>query len=205
MYLTNRTALTLLGLFLLGSLGQTVMADTVPFFGTRQESLPAPAVAGGCSTGLQLDINQTIGFSVGSSNLGSFQNFGSACLNFPFPVQIHDGDFTFLFQNGDTLSGTWSGQALRTITPQGRVLTQNDTYIVTGGTGRFFNATGGFTETGGGLSTGTSAVTNFSFRGTLTAPGLIETPEPATLALLSTGLFGLATCWRHRHAKNPAH
>lgn len=196
MHRKNWIALTLLGLLILGFDVQAVVAGTFSFFGTRQEYLPAPLTADSCSVGLELHQNQTDGYSIGTSNFGSFQTFGSACLNFPFPLTIHDGVFTFDFEDGDTLSGTWSGTSSRVITPAGRTLTTMDSYIITGGTGEFADAIGSFTDSGGGTSTGVTAVQNFTFDGTVTAPGL--TPEPDTLVLLSTGLLGVALELRRR-------
>lgn len=198
MHFSNRVALILLGLFILGFGGQTVMADTVAFFGTRSEFLPAPLAQDSCSVGMELHQNQTDGFSIGTSNFGSFETSGSACLDFPFPLNIHDGVFTFLFEDGDTLSGTWSGTSSRVISPAGRVLTTNDSYIVTGGTGKFDGAIGSFSDSGGGTSTGVAATQNFTFEGTITAPGLVAVPEPGTVGLLSTGAIGLVLKFRRR-------
>jgi PEP-CTERM motif len=84
------------------------------------------------------------------------------------------------------------------IIPGGRFLTTSDSYIVTGGTGQFAGATGSFADSGGGTSTGTAAIQDYTFSGTLTAPGLIAAPEPGTLALFSTGAVGLALRLRRR-------
>jgi PEP-CTERM motif len=198
MHLSNRVALILLGLFILGFGGQTVMADTVAFFGTRAEYLPAPLTQGSCITGMELHQEQTDGYSIGTSNFGSFETFGSACLNFPFPLVIHDGVFTFVFEDGDTLSGTWSGTSSRVISPAGRVLTTSDSYVVTGGTGKFDGAIGSFSDSGGGTSTGVTATQYYTFEGTISAPGLVAVPEPGTVGLLSTGAIGMMLKFRRR-------
>jgi hypothetical protein len=194
MHLLSRISVTLTGLFIFGLGGQTVvMADTVSFVGSRVESLPAPTVTGRCTApALMLVISPDIGLTGGTSNLGAFTAEGSACLTFPFPVPIEDGIFTFMFEDGDTLFGTFSGEGMRVITPEGRFISNTQTYVVTGGTGDFAGATGGFFEIGKGMSTGVSAVTNYTFEGTITAPGLVAVPEPGTLVLLSTSLLGMA-------------
>ena len=68
------------------------------------------------------------------------------------------GDATFTAANGDTLTTTGDGQATPTTTPG--VLSIVEVYTITGGTGRFADATGAFTlknivTQATGVSTGT--------------------------------------------------
>jgi PEP-CTERM motif len=183
-------------------------ADTVPFNGTRYENQPAASPGGPCSPVPTLSVNNVIGIATGTSNLGGFTVNESGCLHTPFPATLTDGLFTWTFTDGDTLDGTWSGYDTRVNVPiaqcsgnQGtssicHLETINETYLVTGGTGGFLDATGTIVETGIGLSNGVFSVNTFSFSGSLTGPDLVATPEPGTLALAGTGLMWAALRFR---------
>jgi hypothetical protein len=80
-------------------------------------------------------------------------------------TRIGTGTFVFTAANGDTVFGTISGQA--TFTPP-NVLTIEEKAIITGGTGRFAEATGTFTATR--LKNTVTNVTTASFMGTISAP-----------------------------------
>jgi hypothetical protein len=177
-------------------------ADTLPMTGARYESLPAAAASGRCYPGAAtLYVNNDMGIATGTSNFGDFLPDMSACLNVPFPAPITDGIFTWTFDDGDTLDGTWSGLDTRVNLPGGgHLLTINESYVVTGGTGAFLDATGDIDETGSAISTGTSAIANYTFEGTITAPDLIATPEPDSLVLLGTGLL-IATMATYVHRR----
>ena len=165
-------------------------ADTISFYGTRHEEQPAAPPGGACGATIPtLIANPTQGIEIGSSNLGAFAANEVSCLHTPFPAEITDGVFTFIFVDGDALTGLFDGYATRVTTPAGRQLTIHQSYLVTGGTGLFAGATGSFEELGTGLSTGTFAVTDYSFTGELTGPLLASTPEPQSLALVGTGLL----------------
>jgi hypothetical protein len=168
-------------------------ADTVAFSGSRYEEAPAASPGGRCAPALTLIINSSVGTATGNSNLGAFTADENACFIAPFPISITDGVFTFTFDDGDTLTGTFSGVATRVNIPTGgHILTIDQEYIITGGTGSFTDAIGNIVETGTGMSTGVFAINNYTFEGTITAPGLSEVPEPSTLALLGTGILGAA-------------
>ena len=59
-------------------------------------------------------------------------------------TRVATGAFEFVAANGDTVFGTLTGQS--TLTAPG-VLTIEETFTITGGTGRFADATGSFTGT----------------------------------------------------------
>jgi PEP-CTERM motif len=194
MRLLHKIKIILPSLFLL-SIGTltSARADTVAFIGSRFEEAPAAGAGGRCAPTLTLIINSSVGTATGTSNLGTFTADENACFIVPFPVSIADGIFTFTFDDGGTLTGTFSGIATRVNLPDGgHLLNINQDYIITGGTGSFFDATGNIAETGTGMSTGIFAFNNYTFEGTITAPGLSEVPEPSTLALISTGILGAA-------------
>jgi hypothetical protein len=77
------------------------------------------------------------------------------------------GSYRFTAANGDTLTADFSGQATPTATPG--VLHIVETATITGGTGRFAGATGGFTVER--LFDSVAGTTTGSFDGTISSPG----------------------------------
>jgi hypothetical protein len=77
------------------------------------------------------------------------------------------GTYQFVAANGDTLTASFSGKAMPTSTAG--VLSIMETAIITGGTGRFAGATGGFTCVR--LFNTVAGTTAGSFNGTISAPG----------------------------------
>lgn len=156
------------------SAGGPLFADTISatysFTGSAQNEivadgfLSADGVASGSLNGLDgvaFDTHNHI-------NLTTLQNFGSFTMIFP------DGDTAFgnLFEDDTNVSlATSSGPFTQTLT-------------FTGGSGAFVDAFG--TLTGGGFIYPTSYTT--SGAGTLTAPGLVASPEPGSGVLLLLGL-----------------
>ena len=73
----------------------------------------------------------------------------------------------------------------------------SETITITGGTGTFSGATGFATPNTVGIAPSGNPSPNYfgtletSGSGQITAPGLMATPEPTTLAFLGTGLIGL--------------
>ncbi|MDB5424486.1 MAG: hypothetical protein JWQ29_1902 [Phenylobacterium sp.] len=169
-------------------------AATVMFSGT-QSNTNAPGVAGGRCAGFTVSIaNAGPFFSTGASNFGSFTTSQSHCLDSPPPiaagsdaVPYHDGLFTYAFADGDTLFGAYAG----TLTNSGvtGLINNLQTFSITGGSGRFAGATGGFLGTGTiTFGPGSPPLSRLAFSGEINAPAI---PEPATWALLIVG-FGFA-------------
>ena len=77
------------------------------------------------------------------------------------------GTFVLTAANGDTVTGTVIGQAV--LPPVNGVLSINETWTITGGTGRFGGATGIFTMVR--LKTRALTQTTGSFKGTISSPG----------------------------------
>ncbi len=168
MYLRN--ASVALGLAL-AWYGSAAGASTLPFSGTIHNVTPPGAPGGRCGPPPVLTLVFTPETTTGTSNIGDFAITASHCVT-PTPPVINygDGQFSWAFENGDVLEGTYSG----TVTIVFGQPAQNvQDYVVTGGTGRFAGAAGSFQHVGtfvfgpGGVTTGES-----TFRGTLClAPG----------------------------------
>lgn len=148
------------------TLSGTAGASVQPFSGTFQ-NVTAPAAPGGrCGPPPVLTLVMTPATTTGTSNLGDFSITASHCVT-PTPPVTHYGDglFSWAFEHGGVLEGTYTGTL--TLTPGQPVRTVQD-YVVTGGTGRFTGARGKFQHIGtfvfgaGGVTTGQA-----TFRGTL--------------------------------------
>jgi hypothetical protein len=101
---------------------------------------------------------------------GNATHLGRFTVDFPHCVNFDNGfgsgTFVLTAANGDTVTGTVIGQAV--LPPANGVLSINETWAITGGTGRFGGATGIFTMAR--LNTGPDATTG-SFEGTISSPG----------------------------------
>lgn len=120
-----------------------VASDQVPFKGTVSGQIPVdlgPPVpgTGGCV------FNFFVSNSGNASHLGHFTGTSN------FMPNLCDGSYTGTFHwiaaNGDSISGPFFGQLIPTTSPG--VFDNNETAIITGGTGRFDGATGMFTLRG---------------------------------------------------------
>jgi hypothetical protein len=176
--------------------GSAAEAGTVTFTGSRMNvDAPGPAAAR-CGSRTTANIrpgpNST---SQGFSNLGNFVPILSHCIQLPLgastPFDL--GEFSFDFGGGNVLLGTYSG-VVNFASPG--VFNINQTHIVTGGLGKFLNATGTFDSAGQLTFPGGRPTVAKMFSGTISAPGI---PEPASWALMIAG-FGLAGAAIRRRA-----
>ena len=137
--------------FAAGLSSPAVAKDLVPFRGSLQLTETA--------------VGQPPILSVHSSGGGEATHLGRFTATFVFQVDVTTstalGSFILIAANGDSVFGTFSGHATGT----GRFASVVETATITGGTGRFADATGSFTieralDHATGLSSG-------SFNGTI--------------------------------------
>jgi len=172
---------------------------SLPFTGSFANT-NAPGASGGRCAALTVSIRNSAPFSaVGTSNFGSFSSNQSHCLDGPPPIApgsaerpYYNGLFAYSFASGDTLIGTYTG----VLTNAGAFgLVDNvQTFLVTGGTGLFANATGSFLGTGQlRFAEGPPSATLTISRGAIT---LGAVPEPATWGMMILGFGAMGATYR---------
>ena len=169
-------------------------AGTLAFTGTFLNTNP-PAAPGGRCAGLTVTIgNFGPYYATGTSNLGSFTSVQSHCLDAGPPIAIgapdtpyYAGLFTYSFASGATLFGTYTG--LLSNGGANGIIDNVQNFTVTGGTGRFANASGTFLGTGNIFFTGGPPSATLTI-----SEAAIAVPEPATWGLMIAGFMvaGLA-------------
>jgi len=117
-----------------------IAGSQVPFNGSVSGQIPSdlgPPVPGTGGCVFDFFVNN----SGIATELGAFTGYAE------FKPNLCDGSYTGTFHwiaaNGDAISGPFFGQLIPTATPG--VFDNNETAIVTGGSGRFTGATGMFT------------------------------------------------------------
>jgi hypothetical protein len=132
---------------------QAAADDLLPMKGTESGTFQ---LLGPCETGgLVLEVNGS-GHSI---QLGQYDGRYRECLD-PATGAVTNGTFTLTSADGDKVFGTYSGQAVPTDDPT--VVHYEDPGVITGGTGRFADASGVLTTSGlANLATG-------EYSGTLT-------------------------------------
>lgn len=172
-------------------------AGIVAFSGALFNNNPPPAPSAACSAGtvlLQFDPSNST--QNNTSNLGSFGNSQSHCIGgFPFATWT-GGSFSWAFAQGDTLFGTTSGDFTPTAPGLFNVLS---TYVATGGTGRFRNASGSLFGTGVIDARFPPTTATVTVSGNLVLPAV---PEPTSWALLITGFAAVGVMSR-RQRRSP--
>ena len=161
-------------------------AATIAFSGTFTNTNPPASPTGRCAPAAStVSIAPGLGTNAGTSNFGSFTATNSHCIVLPLPAPYTDGLFSYAFDAGDVLRGTYSGALSTTVTPGTFANLQN--FVVTGGTGRFAGASGSFTGTGNVVFGSGPPSAFVTLSGLVNAPAV---PEPASWALFVTG-FGI--------------
>ena len=140
-----------------GLTGPAAAQEQVPFLG----SLDGAATV----TGVPPIVSVLVTAKGNATQLGQF------ALAIPHTVDLRTmtatGSYQFTAANGDRLIATFKGQGKTTPTPG--VIAIVETASITGGTGRFTGATGGFTCQR--LFNRVTGRTTGSFQGTISAPG----------------------------------
>jgi hypothetical protein len=170
-------------------------AATIAFSGSYAHQNAPAALDGRCAPAARtVTFGPAVASASGSSNIGSFAPRGSHCINPPLPTGYTDGLFSFDFGAGDLLTGTYAGTLSTTTDPQAFANIQD--YLVTGGTGRFTGATGGFR----GLGTVTFApgVLPTSVQTLSGAISVAAIPEPASWAMMIVGFGAIGASLRRR-------
>jgi hypothetical protein len=145
-------------LIVLGLAGPAAAGDQVPFKGTVE----------GRVTRTLLDppfVFDRFDSTGNATQLGEFDLVVGVIVNLSTRTAI--GTYEFIAANGDTLTAQGTGHGMPTATPGVVLLT--GTAIITGGTGRFEGASGGFTVKQL-LDSGTLTTIGV-FDGTVSAPG----------------------------------
>ena len=142
---------TLVGLLLLGALAlpmQATAGDAVLLKGSEAGTFQ---LLGPCETGgILLEVTGT----GRSTYLGTYESRYLECFD-PATGAVTNGSFTLRTANGDTLFGTYGGQAVPTGDSS---VAYDDPGVITGGTGRFAGATG-TVDTSGVANLATGAYT----------------------------------------------
>src|SRR5262245_25655210 len=151
----------LTALAVLGLAGPGAAAEPLPFKGTGEgmrtsfTPLTPPFFAA------EVVITGT------ATHLGQYELVLDAIVAVNDPVRTSIGTFQFVAANGDTLTGEFTGTSTPTATPGVNEIVE--TAIITGGTGRFAGATGGFTVER--LFDTATLLTIGAFEGTISATG----------------------------------
>lgn len=182
-------------------------AALLDFTGTR-ENVTRPPVPGAGRCGPEFFRTVTIEpgnlSSTGTSNFGAFTASMSHCEpTSTLPTDVVDGILRFDFEAGDSLFGTYTGQI--TASDTAGLFNVAHTFLITGGSGRFLDATGTINALGTlrpGLIGGAPAGTYMgALNGMLDLPAV---PEPATWASMVAGFGLLGGALRTRRSRRTA-
>jgi hypothetical protein len=178
-------------------------AATFVFSGSRANVDAAGAAATRCGTRSTTNVRHDppTATSTGLSNFGAFTPTLSHCIQLPpsttGPTAFDLGEFSFEFESGDTLFGTYSGN----LSPAGPGLfSVAQTHIVGGGTGLFLGATGSFDSSGLLSFLSGRPTVEQTFAGEL---NLSAVPEPSTWAMMLLGFGAVGWSMRRRSYGRP--
>lgn len=170
----------------------SAFAQTVTISGTRQNTNALnPPGSGRCSPPYfnTVDISPSNGSSTGSiTAVGTFSSTQSHCIVTAPPTSIVNGQVTYNFTAGDSITGTYTGNVATTSTPGTFAATEN--LVITGGTGRFAGASGTITETGPLQFVNGNGVFSGTVNGSLTATATTTTGTYATAFGQATAALG---------------
>jgi hypothetical protein len=153
----SAASLGLAVLAVLGLTGPLAAVQQVPFLG-RLDGV-------GTITGGPPIVSVLVNATGNATQLGQFTLAIPHTVNLTTRTAV--GSYQFVAANGDRLVATFSGRSMPTATPG--VITIVETATITGGTGRFTGATGGFTCQR--LFNRVTGRTTGSFQGTISLPG----------------------------------
>jgi hypothetical protein len=137
------------------------VGEQVPFRGNLEGTLHRTLI----TPTLAHDVFTTTG---NASHLGQFELTITADVN--LTTRTATGTYLFVAANGDTLTTTFTGYSLPTETPGVILIVEEST--ITGGTGRFADATGSFTVER--YFTPSAGTTFGTIEGTISPPGALN-------------------------------
>jgi hypothetical protein len=153
-------SLALAALAVLGLAGPLAAGEQVPFRGRLEGSFTSTLIPGNPPI-----VSAFVEGTGNATHLGRFRFANQHQVN--LATRFLTGSYTLIAANGDRLFANFSGQASATPTPG--VLAVVETVTISGGTGRFAGATGGFTAER--LVFQATSTTSGSFNGTISSPG----------------------------------
>jgi hypothetical protein len=162
---TGKWVLAASALWLLAPASPVVAGDQVPIKGDVT-IVPDPSVPPMVISIHPLIVQETRLFSGNVSHCGACT--GVIVENINLSNFTFEGMFTLVAANGDTIVGTAAG-SLSVDQSNPAYLVVTETFVFTGGTGRFAGATG--SALGGGLANRATSVAQESFQGTISSPG----------------------------------
>lgn len=174
-------------------LSTPAVSQTTPFFGNLLNDTPPSLPGPPCGTGqVNVSLSPSTGITQGLSNFGNFVFTQQHCVTLP-PTGYSGGTFSFDFTAGDRLFGSYAGTLAPTGTPG--LLSNTIAYTVTGGTGRFVDASGTIEGIGTLDLRVARPINAFALSGNLTVSPI---PEPQAALMLATGLAAVSFVARRR-------
>ena len=162
---SSAAGLALAALAVMGLAGPAAAGEQVPFKGRLKGAFTVTSVSPPI-------VNEIVTGTGNATHLGKFTWVLALRVDVSTTPALLTGTFQFKAANGDTVYGTFSGTASPTPNPD--VVSFVEAMTITGGTGRFAGAAGGFTLQG--LVNLVTTETTGSFTGTISSPGAAKRP-----------------------------